>query len=290
MISDNLNVSLGIVDCSFHTPRIALKDDYHKKRMDMIAYAPVEYNFLETSAKTVILLAGQNQIIQENIFNNAPIRRVPIAMNTNSAFTVYSTEKPFWYQHFDLWQIRILRAGQRIVDFDTAENCRLYVTTMKAMNFQEDILSTPLVDFKDHYVLVFDLTSMKDATENCHYPERTCWRASETGTQFYPNSRKRYWTHCIRWTNVFGCSWQVWCSWKECVKSDNFALQQIINRILLLKFWWLGSFPSDYVPILDNEVFAVINTQPSNMQGEHWILIANFRHELYFADSLGCKR
>ncbi len=23
------------------------------------------------------------------------------------------------------------------------------------------------------------------------------------------------------------------------------------------------------------------------MQGEHWIMIANFRHELYFADSLG---
>ena len=25
------------------------------------------------------------------------------------------------------------------------------------------------------------------------------------------------------------------------------------------------------------------------MQGEHWIMIANFRHEFYFADSLGCK-
>ena len=25
------------------------------------------------------------------------------------------------------------------------------------------------------------------------------------------------------------------------------------------------------------------------MQGEHWIMIANFRHELFFADSLGCK-
>ena len=24
------------------------------------------------------------------------------------------------------------------------------------------------------------------------------------------------------------------------------------------------------------------------MQGEHWIMIANFRHELYFADSVGC--
>ena len=44
MISDNHNVSLGIVDCSLHTRRIALKDDYHKKRMDMLAYAPVGFN------------------------------------------------------------------------------------------------------------------------------------------------------------------------------------------------------------------------------------------------------
>ena len=26
--------------------------------------------------------------------------------------------------------------------------------------------------FKNHYVLVFDLNSMQDATENCHYPEQ----------------------------------------------------------------------------------------------------------------------
>ena len=70
---------------------------------------------------------------------------------------------------------------------------------------------------------------------------------------------------------------------------DNFALQQIISRILLLKFRFLGSIPSDYVPALDNDTFATINTQPSNMKGEPWIMIANFRHELYFADSLGRK-
>ena len=57
---------------------------------------------------------------------------------------------------------------------------------------------------------------------------------------------------------------------------DNFTLQQIINRMPLLKFRYLGSFPSDYVPTLDNDTFALINTQPSNMQGEHWIMIANF--------------
>ena len=70
---------------------------------------------------------------------------------------------------------------------------------------------------------------------------------------------------------------------------ENFAVQQLINRIPLLKFRYLGSFPSDYRPTLDNDTFAIINTQASNMQGEHWIMIANFRHEFYFADSLGCK-
>ena len=61
---------------------------------------------------------------------------------------------------------------QPIVDFDAAANCRLYVTTMKAMNFQDDIPSNPIDKFKHHYVLLFDLTRMQDATENRHYPER----------------------------------------------------------------------------------------------------------------------
>ena len=37
MISDNPNASLGIVDCSLYTRCFALKDDYQKKRMDMLA-------------------------------------------------------------------------------------------------------------------------------------------------------------------------------------------------------------------------------------------------------------
>ena len=74
MISDNLNVSLGFVDCSLYTSRIALKEDYHKKRMDMLANAPVKYNYLETLAKTFIIPARQNQFNQENIFSKARIR------------------------------------------------------------------------------------------------------------------------------------------------------------------------------------------------------------------------
>ena len=73
MISDNPNVSLGIVDCSHYTPRIALKDDYHKKRMDMLAYTPVDFNYLESLANTFNISPRQNQFFQENFFNNAPV-------------------------------------------------------------------------------------------------------------------------------------------------------------------------------------------------------------------------
>ena len=102
MISDNPNVSLGIVDCSLYTRRIARKDASHKKRIDMLAYVPVEYNYLETLAKTFIIPARQNQFIQVNVFNNAPFRRVAIAMNTNPAFTGSFTENTIWCQQFDL--------------------------------------------------------------------------------------------------------------------------------------------------------------------------------------------
>ena len=51
MISDNANVSLGIVDCSLYTRRFALKDDYHKKRMNMFAYTAVEIQLFRNSHK-----------------------------------------------------------------------------------------------------------------------------------------------------------------------------------------------------------------------------------------------
>ena len=108
-ISDNPNVSLGIVDCSLYTRHIALKDDYQKKRMDMLAHTSVEFNYLETLVKTFILPASQNQFFQENIFSKAPVRRIAIAMKTNSVFTGSYTENPLWYQQFDVREIRILR-------------------------------------------------------------------------------------------------------------------------------------------------------------------------------------
>ena len=68
------------------------------------------------------------------------------------------------------------------------------------------------------------------------------------------------------------------------------SLQQVVNRIPLLKYRYRGSFPSAYNQTFDNDTFAIINKQPSNMQGEHMLLIANSRQILFFVDFLGRKK
>ena len=75
--------------------------------------------------------------------------------------------------------------------------------------------------------------------------------------------------------------------WERIFEMDDTSLKQIVNRIPLLKYRYMGSFPSDFVPNLLNDTFAIISTQPSNAPGEHWIMIAKFHHELFFAESLG---
>ena len=42
---------------------------------------------------------------------------------------------------------------------------------MKTLIFQDDIPSIPIDSFGVQYVMVFDLTSMREATEFCHYPK-----------------------------------------------------------------------------------------------------------------------
>ena len=67
---------------------------------------------------------------------------------------------------------------------------------------------------------------------------------------------------------------------------DKTSLKQIVIRIPLLKYRYMALFPSDFDPNFPSDTFAIINTQPSNTPGEHWLMIANFHHEFYFADSL----
>ena len=155
-------------------------------------------------------------------------------------------------------RIRKLRGGQPIVDFDAADICRLFVTTMKAMNFQDDIPSIPIDKFKDHSEIVFDLTSMQDFTENCHYRELVGGPMRlELNFTFLLEHVTDFSVLVERMSSVavdkFGVVGKTF-------RKDNVSLCQIFSRIPRFKYRYFDFFPYDYVPFLDNDTFAIKNT------------------------------
>ena len=156
---------------------------------------------------------------------------------------------------------------------------------MKAMNFQDISPSFSIDNFIDHCVLVFDLTLMQDASEIFHYSELVGEPMRREINFTFPLEHV---TELI----VFGermssAAVESWVLWEKLFIMNNLPLHQIINSIPLLKQPYRGCFHSDCVPTLDQGTFAIINTQPSNMQGEQWITIANFCRKSSFADSFG---
>ena len=166
-ISDNPDVSLGIVHFSFCNLGFVLKDEFQKKRYVCIKSCGVQlfgncnHDFYH-SCKT-------RRNLSRTLFSDAPVRQIVVSMLTCSAFNGSFAENTFWYQNVYLGQFKKRRGTQPNVNFEAVGNCRPYNTTMKALNFQVEIRSILINVFNEHFVLVF--YSMQDATENCHYPE-----------------------------------------------------------------------------------------------------------------------
>ena len=83
-LSDNPNVSLKIVDCLLFTRRLLVTEHNHQNLQWNLEREPAHNKNMETIARTFIITSGQNQCIQENLFNKAPIRKMAVAVNTNS--------------------------------------------------------------------------------------------------------------------------------------------------------------------------------------------------------------
>ena len=128
---------------------------------------------------------------------------------------------------------------------------------------------------------------MQDATENCHYPEKV-QEPLRLGLNF-TFSQEHVIELIVLGERMSAVAVDKFGVFGKTSKMDNVSLHQKINRIPILKYRYRGSFPSDFVRTLDNDTFAIINTKPSYMQGEHWIMIANSCQILYFADSLGLE-
>ena len=91
------------------TRRFLVAEPNHQNLQSNLEKEPAQYNYMENTARTFIFPICQNQCIQENVFSNGPIRRIAVAMNTNSAVAGFFHEKSFHYQETHLREHSIIR-------------------------------------------------------------------------------------------------------------------------------------------------------------------------------------
>ena len=148
LLSHNPNVSLKDVDCSLFPTKILVAEPNHQYLQWNLEREAAQYNYMEIIARIFLIASCQNKFIHESIFNNAPIRRVDVARNTNSAVVGSFHKNPFSYQQFNFRELRISRDGSAIVSLDLTSPCRPYVKTIKAMQFNENFIALPCKIFQ----------------------------------------------------------------------------------------------------------------------------------------------
>ena len=142
-----------------------------------------------------------------------------------------------------------------MVNNDASDNCCLFVATMRAMNFQDDIPSLPNVILCHHSVKVFDLFWMQVAAKGFHYLELVGEPLElEPNSTFPQNTSLNY----LFWENeCFMLQLTSLVLLENLSKIKIVSLQQRDNRIPRLMYRYRGSLPSDYVPTLDIDTFAI---------------------------------
>ena len=92
-------------------------------------------------------------------------------MNTNTTFTGSLKTNPLHYQKINFQSIRIVRGSHVVLDMDSTDNVQSYITTMRALKFDEDGHRNPLEEHPKHFVQVFDLTSTQESNDQIYYPD-----------------------------------------------------------------------------------------------------------------------
>jgi hypothetical protein len=178
VISDaaDKHYTVKIRDANLYVRKMVVAENVFTSIERVLLKTPVMYRYTEVLPKTFIIPNGQNSWKHEDVFMKEPIRRLAIAMNTNTAFGASNTSNPFNYQKFGLRSITLYRNGIPMggTPLETTHNQRAYFNTLTSLAFGHLSHGIPLNEYEaGHFILVFDLTSTLEASHEFIHPELT---------------------------------------------------------------------------------------------------------------------
>ena len=165
-----------IIEANLYVRKMTIADHVLSAIEKTLLKTPAVYRYNEVLPRSFLATRGVHSWRQEDVFSKEPVRRMAIAMSSNQAYLGSNRTTPFHYQKVGLSQIVIYRNGLPIVGTPITTNFekRLYFNTLEALDFLDrGGHGVSLSDYQNHFVMVFDLTSTKQASHDFIHPELT---------------------------------------------------------------------------------------------------------------------
>ena len=176
-ISDDAAKSykVKIIEANLYVRKMTLNDDVVSAIEKTVLSSPASYPYLETITKTFPASTGLQSWKQEDVFSREPIRRLAICLNANEAFLGSKPLNPFHFRKFNLEQFCIYRNGLLVADspINTTNDKRLYFNIMSDLAYTDNGHEIKLSEYPSNFVMVFDLTSIQQASHDFIHPELT---------------------------------------------------------------------------------------------------------------------
>ena len=157
---------------SLFVTKLIVKDSVPLSIEKALLNAPAHYPYIEMMNKSFIIQAGQNSFVKENLFGTEPVRRLTLCMTTNEQFRGKSNMDAYQYQTFGLERLEITSGNGVPVPCTPLDmrngRMRAYYNTICSLGFAASSGGNCIQfkNFEDHFVLVFDLTSTREASKS----------------------------------------------------------------------------------------------------------------------------
>ena len=135
---------------------------------------PAVFKYFEVLPRTFLATTGVQSWRQEVVFGK--VRRMILAMSSNTAYMGTNRTKPFHYQKFQLNEIIVYQNGLPLAGtpVSTTDNKRIYYNTLEILDFVFDNShGISLANYRNHYINALDLTSTQEASHDFIHPELT---------------------------------------------------------------------------------------------------------------------
>ena len=152
---------MKIIEVNLYVRKITLNDDVVSAIEKTLLSSPASYAYFETITKHFWLLLVC-KLETRRCFQQEPIRRLAICLNTNEVFLGSKQLNPFHFRKFNLEQICIYRNGLPVADspIKTADVKRLYFNTMSDLAYIDNghgICLSEYPNLSRHHMILFTL-------------------------------------------------------------------------------------------------------------------------------------